>query len=181
MSFNWFSRFEEGVIAFLLALMTLITFMQVVARYVFNYSFVWALELVMYLFGAMIFLGIAYGVRVGAHIGIDAVTRMLSPPKARAVAIVATTLCMIYAAIIFVGAWTYVGKIHEIGIMAQDIPIHAWVPRIVLPIGFALLFVRFGQVLYQLATGKEGHLLGDEAEEALRHRTDSLNAPEERP
>jgi C4-dicarboxylate transporter DctQ subunit len=179
--FTWFSRFEEGVIAFLLALMTLITFMQVVARYIFNYSFVWALELVMYLFGAMIFLGIAYGVRVGAHIGIDAVTRMLSPPKARAVAIVATTLCMIYAAIIFVGAWAYVGKIHEIGIMAQDIPIPAWVPRIVLPIGFALLFVRFGQVLYRLATGKEGHLLGDEAEEALRHRTDSVNAPEERP
>ena len=35
-------RLEEGVIAFLLALMTLITFAQVIARYVFNYSFVWA-------------------------------------------------------------------------------------------------------------------------------------------
>ncbi|HRA78729.1 MAG TPA: TRAP transporter small permease subunit, partial [Burkholderiaceae bacterium] len=35
--------------------MTLITFVQVVARYVFNYSFVWALELTTFLFGGLIF------------------------------------------------------------------------------------------------------------------------------
>jgi C4-dicarboxylate transporter DctQ subunit len=178
---DWFSRLEEGVIALLLALMTLITFLQVVARYVFNYSFVWALELVIFLFGGMIFLGISYGVRVGVHIGIDALTRLLSPPKARVVAIIAPVLCMIYAAIVFIGAWAYVDKIYEIGIMAQDVPIPAWVPRVVLPLGFALLFVRFGQVLYRLVTGQEAHLLGDEAEDALRHRADSHEIPGDRP
>ncbi|MGB3836264.1 TRAP transporter small permease, partial [Castellaniella sp.] len=66
---NWLEHLEEGLIAFLLAAMTIITFGQVIARYVFNYSFVWALELTMYCFGALIFLGMAYGVRVGAHIG----------------------------------------------------------------------------------------------------------------
>ena len=43
-------RLEEGLIALLLTVMTLITFGQVVARYVFNYSFVWALELNTFLF-----------------------------------------------------------------------------------------------------------------------------------
>ncbi len=52
--------------------MTLLTFIQVVARYVFNYSFVWALELNGVLFAWLIFIGMSYGVRVGAHIGIDA-------------------------------------------------------------------------------------------------------------
>ena len=56
-------RLEEGLIAFLLTVMTLITFTQVVARYVFNYSFVWALELNTFLFAWLIFLGVAYGVR----------------------------------------------------------------------------------------------------------------------
>ncbi len=181
MKFDWFDRFEEGVIALLLALMTLITFLQVVARYVFNYSFVWALELVMFLFGGMIFLGIAYGVRVGAHIGIDALIRLFSPRTARIVAIIATLLCLVYAVIVFIGAWTYVDKIYEIGIMAQDIPVPAWVPRLVLPIGFAMLFVRFAEVLYRLVTGQEAHLLGDEAEDALRHRVDSHEMPEDRP
>ena len=167
-----FNRLEEGLIAFLLTLMTLVTFMQVVARYVFNYSFVWALELVTFLFGGLIFLGIAYGVRVGAHIGVDALVRTLSPRKARIVGMVAATLCMVYAAIVFVGSWTYVAKMVEIGIVAQDIPIPQWVPRLVLPIGFALVFFRFAQVLLRLAAGREAQLLGDEAEDALRHLSD---------
>jgi len=98
-------RVEEGLIAFLLTVMTLISFMQVVARYVFNYSFVWALELVTFLFAWLIFLGISYGVRIGSHIGVDALVRTLAPAKARAVAVVATVLCMVYAAIVFYGGW----------------------------------------------------------------------------
>jgi C4-dicarboxylate transporter, DctQ subunit len=168
----WLNRLEEGVIAFLLTAMTLITFMQVVARYVFNYSFTWALELVTFLFAGMIFLGISYGVRAGSHIGVDALVKILPRAVARAVAIAATVLCMIYAAIVFYGGWIYVAKMHEIGILAQDIPIPQWVPRLVLPFGYVLLFFRFGQVLYRLLTGSEAQLVGDEVEDALKLRED---------
>ena len=68
-------RLEEGLIALLLAVMTLITFIQVVARYVFNTGFVWALELTTFLFAWLVLLGISYGVQVGAHIGVDALVR----------------------------------------------------------------------------------------------------------
>ncbi|MEO7335805.1 MAG: hypothetical protein ABIV63_04405 [Caldimonas sp.] len=37
-----------------------------------------------------------------------------------------------------------------------------------LPVGFALAFLRFGEVLYRLLTGKHVRLLGDEAEDALK-------------
>lgn len=177
---GWINRMEEGLIAFLLTVMTLITFMQVVARYVFNYSFVWALELVTFLFGGLIFIGISYGVRVGSHIGVDALVKNLSPAKARAVGAVAAVLCMVYAAIVFAGGWVYVAKMVEIGIEAQDIPIPQWVPRIVLPLGAALLFLRFGQVLYRLLTGKEAHLLGDEVKEALKLKVDDESPPQGR-
>ncbi len=165
----WLDRLEEGLMAFLLTAMTLITFTQVVARYVFNYSFVWALELNTFLFAWLIFLGASYGVRVGSHIGVEMLVKALSPPRARAVAMLAAVLCMVYAAIVFVGGWVYVDKMVEIGIMAQDLPIPQWVPRLVLPIGFGLLFLRFGQVLWRLATGREAHLLGDEVKDALQH------------
>lgn len=170
-------RAEEGLIALLLTVMTLISFTQVVARYVFNFSFVWALELVTYLFAFLIFLGMSYGVRVGGHIGVDALVKSLPPAKARVVGVVATLLCMLYAAIVFYGGWIYVAKMYQIGIMAEDIPIPQWVPRLVLPFGFGFLFFRFGQVLYQLLTGKEVHLLGDEVEEALKLRSDEGEPP----
>ncbi len=170
-------RLEEGLVALLLAVMTLVTFVQVVARYVFNYSFVWALEFTTFLFGGLIFLGISYGVRVGAHIGIDVLTRRLKPRTARVVAIVATLLCLVYAAIVFVGGWIYVDKMYEIGILAQDVPIPQWIPRLVLPIGYALLFVRLAEVLWQLLSGREAHLVGDEVEDAMKLATGSDEPP----
>lgn len=168
MRFGWFDRLEEGVIALLLAIMTLVTFGQVIARYVFNYSFVWALELVTFLFAWLIFLGMAYGVRVGSHIGVDALVRSLGPRSARFVGALATIGCIVYAVILFFGAWRYVAKLHEVGTLAQDMPIALWVPRLVLPLGFALLTLRFLEVLYGIVVGKEVQLLGDEADEALK-------------
>ncbi|MGB6154670.1 MAG: TRAP transporter small permease [Castellaniella sp.] len=169
---NWLEHLEEGLIAFLLAAMTIITFGQVIARYVFNYSFVWALELTMYCFGALIFLGMAYGVRVGAHIGVDAFIRMLPARAANRLAMLSTLLCMAYAAIVLYGSWIYVSKIHMIGIMAQDLPIAQWIPRLVLPIGFILLIYRFGEVLWHLVRGDQASLLGDEVADAMKYRSD---------
>jgi C4-dicarboxylate transporter, DctQ subunit len=169
----WLERLEEGLIAFLLAAMTLVTFVQVVARYVFNYSFVWALELVTWLFAWMIFLGIPYGVRVGSHIGVDALVKALGPRSARAVGALAAVLCIAYSVILLIGSWNYVAKMYEVGIMADDLPVYQWVPRAILLVGFSLLILRFSQVLYRIAAGRETHLhLGDESAEALKHRAE---------
>lgn len=165
---RWIERVEEAVIAFLLAAMTVITFAQVVARYVFNYSFVWAVELTGVLFGGLIFIGMAYGVRVGAHIGVDAFVKILKPGAARVVGIVATLMCLLYAGIVLVGGFTYVQKMYLVGIEMQDLPVAQWIPRAVLPLGYALLALRFGQVLWRLARGEDVHLLGDEAKDALK-------------
>lgn len=170
---RWFDRLEEWLIALLLGTMTGITFVQVIARYAFNYSFVWALELVTILFAWLIFLGMAYGVRVHAHIGVDAAVKALRPGTARVVATVATLLCIVYAVIFLVGSYVYVAKMYEVGIELQDIPAPQWIPRLVLPIGFGLLLLRFLQVLWNVVTGRETRLLGDEAEDALKHRTDA--------
>ena len=62
-------RVEEGLLAFLLAAMTMVTFSQVVARYVFNTGAVWALELTIFLFAWLVILGISYGIRIRSHIG----------------------------------------------------------------------------------------------------------------
>ncbi len=164
-----FDRLEEGLIALILATMTLITFTQVVARYVFNYSFVWALETNTFLFGGLIFFGMAYGVRVGTHIGVDALVKTMSPRSARIAGGVAAALCVVYSVILFYGGWVYVDKMYQIGIEAQDLPIPQWVPRLVLPIGFGLLILRYSALLYRIVTGKESGLhLADEAAEALK-------------
>ena len=167
---RWLDRFEEAIVVVLMAGMTLLAFAQVVARYVFNYSFVWALELNTVFFAWLIFLGMSYGVRVGSHIGIDAVTRMLAPSAQRAVGMIGAALCAIYAVIVLVGGWNYVSKMIDVGIDMQDLPIPQWVPRLVLPIGFVLLALRFGQAFVRIYRGEATRLLADEAQEALKLR-----------
>jgi C4-dicarboxylate transporter DctQ subunit len=171
------NRLEEWLIAFILACMTLITFTQVVARYIFNYSFVWALEVNTFLFGGLIFFGMAYGVRVGTHIGVDAVVKTMSPRAARIAGALAAALCVVYSVIMFYGGTLYVDKMYQIGIEAQDVPIPQWVPRLVLPIGFGLLIVRYSMQFYRIVTGKEaGFHLADEAAEALKLREQDAGA-----
>jgi C4-dicarboxylate transporter, DctQ subunit len=183
MRLAWLERLEEGFIAFLLAAMTVVTFGQVVARYVFNYSFTWALELTTWLFAWMIFLGIPYGVRVGSHIGVDALVKSLGARAARVVGAIAGVLCLVYAVILLVGSWNYVAKMYEIGILSQDLPVPQWMPRAILVASFLLLILRFSQVLYRIASGRETHLhLGDEAAEALRHQQEfAAEEPPRRP
>jgi C4-dicarboxylate transporter DctQ subunit len=105
---------------------------------------------------------------------VDAVVRLLPPRAANRLAIVSTLLCIVYAAIVLYGSWIYVSKIHMIGIMAQDLPIAQWIPRLVLPVGFILLIYRFGQVLWRLMRGDDASLLGDEVADAMKYRSDDI-------
>src|SRR5215207_9568286 len=125
---RWLEHLEEGLIAFLMAAMALTAFAQVIARYAFNYSFVWALELNGVLFAWLIFVGMSYGVRVGAHIGIDVVVKAVPAAVARAFGMVGATLCVVYAVIVTVGGWQYVRKMYDVGIEMQDLPMPQWVP-----------------------------------------------------
>ncbi|GBU15111.1 C4-dicarboxylate TRAP transporter small permease protein DctQ [Polaromonas sp.] len=161
------------MITFLMAAMTLLTFMQVVARYGFNYSFVWVLEATGVMFAWLIFVGMSYGVRVGAHIGVDAGVKLLGAKAARVVGAFAALLCIAYALIVAYGSYQYVYKIYSIGILMQDMPIQTWIPRVVLPLGFLLLAFRFLQVFWRLVTGQDAQLLGDEAADALKLREDA--------
>ena len=70
---------EEGAIAVLLGLMTLVTFINVVLRYGFNHSLIWGLEVTLILFAWLVLFGISYGFKVTAHLGVDAVTNLFGP------------------------------------------------------------------------------------------------------
>lgn len=162
------NRLEEWIICLMLLAMTGLTFLQVVMRYVFNSGFTWALELTTVFFAIMIFVGISYGVRVGSHIGVDALVKLLSPGKRKAVGIIAVLLSLVYVGLVLTGSAQYVFKMQQVGIELEDLPIERWQVLAVMPLGFALTGFRFLQILYDLMTGRAASLrLADEAAEAM--------------
>jgi len=100
-------RFEENLIALLLGAMTLITFANVVARYVFNSNILWALESTVFLFAWLVLLGASYAVKIGAHLGVDALTNMAGPTLRRYIALLAVACCILFSFLMLKGAWDY--------------------------------------------------------------------------
>jgi C4-dicarboxylate transporter, DctQ subunit len=168
-----FNRLEEGLIAFLLALMTLVTFVQVVLRYVFNAGFIWALEATTYLFAWLVLIGISYGVKSGAHIGVDVFVGLLPRRGKQVAGVIAGLLSILYAVLLLIGSWQYFELVRMIGVTAEDLPIQRWILVIILPIGFGLLLVRLVQSTWSILRGEEvGLRLVNQAAEAMKHRED---------
>lgn len=98
---------EETLIAFILGAMTLITFVNVVLRYVFTTSLIWGLEVTLILFAWLVLLGISYGFKVTAHLGVDAIINIVPDRTRRVLALVSAACCLAYASLLLKGSWDY--------------------------------------------------------------------------
>jgi len=162
------NRMEEGLIALLMAAMTVVTFVQVVLRYVFNSGLTWGVQATTLMFGWLVLLGIAYGIRVNSHIGVDVWVKKLPPGGKRVAAWIGVAACLLYAAMMLAGSWTYLKVMYRMGVEVEDLPIQSWVVHLALPLGFLLLLGRLLEVTWRLWHGRQSGLLGDEAEEHIR-------------
>ncbi len=98
-------RLEENFIAALLAIITLVAFVQVVARYGFNSGWSGALEFQRILFAWLILFGMSYGLKINAHLGVDALIRMLPAPAFRIAALFGAACVFLYAILLLNSAW----------------------------------------------------------------------------
>lgn len=148
------NRLEEGVLATLLALMTILTFLQVVLRYAFNSGLVWSLEATTYLFAALILFGMSYGVRTQTHIAVDLVIRRLPKRAAKIVNLVAILACLSYALLMLYGSAVFVDRLMILGNHARDIPLPKWLLTVTMPLGFTLLAFRFLEAGWRILRGE---------------------------
>ncbi|MEZ5791896.1 MAG: TRAP transporter small permease [Nitratireductor sp.] len=99
------AHFEENFIASLLAIITGVAFVQVIARYGFNTGWGGALELQRVLFAWLILFGMSYGIRTSSHLGVDAFIRLLPHKAFRAVAVFGALAVLLYAILLINAGW----------------------------------------------------------------------------
>jgi len=184
---------EETSIAVCLGLMTLITFANVIARYVFNSNILWALEMTVFLFAWLVLMGASYAVKKHIHIGVDIVINMVSPAARKFLAILAIIACLNYSVLLLIGSWDYWYPFatERAWLETEDIPmpealmfladwmnegeryekIPRFIPYLALPLGLALLTFRFLQLGWRILKGDldkiiASHEVEDEIEEA---------------
>ena len=149
--------------------MTVVNVINVFVRYVLKSNIHWAMEFTVIAFAWLIFLGAAWGIKAGAHIGVDTVINFFSDKVKKRNSVVAASLCIIYGIFILIGSYNYVSKIYTIGILSQDIKwLPQWMPRMVMPIGYALIIFRFFEALIKILKGEQTTLgLANEAKDAI--------------
>ncbi|ROM87272.1 C4-dicarboxylate ABC transporter [Pseudomonas brassicacearum] len=192
-------HFEEAFIAFLLAAMTLVTFVYVVLNNLYTafYSLgdqwsaasesmfaigdtvmgmaqamTWSTSLTKALFGWLIFFGLSYGVRTAGHIGVDALVKLASKPVQRVIGVIACLCCLGYAGLLAVASFEWINTLMIAQIGAEDLGhfgIMQWHIGLIVPVGFALVFIRFAEILVRILRNRQTGLgLADEAAEAIK-------------
>ena len=194
------TRFEECALAILPS--TIVSFVQVIARYGFNTGWSGALEFNRILFAWIILFGMSYGLKTGLHLGVDAAIRLMPKPVFRFVALFGGFATLLYAAILLNADWLrifgadssggavfYWQRFFNVGIGLDDLRypvfiqevfgvqerVQRWIAYLMLPIGLALLGFRAIEAMIAIATGKrEPVIAGHEAEDLVAENKDVL-------
>lgn len=197
---NRFGQFvdslEENLISLLLGLMTVLTFANVVARYVFNDNILWALEVTVFLFAWLVLLGASYGVKKSIHLGVDALIEHLPKGVRKPLAIIAVSACLAFSILLLKGSWDYwypfITK--RAFLETEDVPMPEilqfladalnegeryekmprFIPYAVLPLSMGLLTFRYLQVAWRVITGDIDMIIAShEAEDLTKSQEDS--------
>lgn len=192
-------RIEVNGIALILGLMTLVTFANVIARYLFNSNILWALETTVFLFAWLVLLGASHGVKISAHIGVDLIVNAVNPGARKAMGLISAAACIAFAALLLMGAFDYWWPFatNRAWYEVNDIPMiifpelsaelfnegeryekmPRFIPYAALPIGLTLLTLRFIQAGWEvLANRRETLIASHEAEDMMEEHAQQTAA-----
>ena len=91
---------EESLVCVCLVVMTALTFVNVVARYVFSASLSFSEEITTYLFVLLSLLGSAIAAKRGAHLGLTIISDRVGPKAGRVLGIISMAFATVFSAII---------------------------------------------------------------------------------
>ena len=142
---GYLEKAQTRTCIFSLIVMSLVVVMQVFSRYLFNYSFVWAEELVRYLMIWMVMIGAALVQSRNDHIRIDFFP-MLAGPRGRRVMETGFRLCTLVFLIILIFKGIKIAYFNQL-FESSGLRITMFWPMLALPLGAILMGIYTGQAL----------------------------------
>jgi C4-dicarboxylate transporter, DctQ subunit len=162
------NKVEEAIICLLLVATTSLVFLDVVMRFGFNSGFIWSQELTLHMSAWFVLFGCSYGLKHGAHIGVDAFVKLLPPLGRRFLTTIGCLLALCYCSLILYGSWKYLAKVYKYQIELDDLPVQTWIAHSILIIGFVFISIRILLLLYNVIIGRiDVFRHADEAKESM--------------
>lgn len=140
---KFMARLEEWLLAIVMAVICVITFINVISRYLLNTSFSFTEELTTNLFAYAIFIGAALLARENGHLGFSLLTDLL-PRKLRTVAVGLSMLfTILFFGILLYYGWDMVLQQKEYGQTSPAMGLPEWWLGMAVPLGAILCLIRF--------------------------------------
>ena len=160
---------NQSIAAIGIAAGVAIAFTNVVARYVFDASLVWATELTIFLFLWSVFFGAAYCFKKDAHIAVTIVLDIVPSRIAKVMLIISHLVTFVFLTAVAYFGYEYlllVIDLDERSIDLWDMPM--WIIYLVVPISFAFAAYRVAERIHAiLSTSHDKILKESEAEQVL--------------
>ena len=128
-----------------------IAFTNVVARYAFDASLVWATELTVFLFLWSAFFAAAYCFKKDAHIAVTIVLDIVPSKIAKPMLLISHLVSFVFLSAVAYFGYEYLLLVHEIderSIDLWDMPM--WIVYLVIPVAFAFAAYRVGEKIVHI-------------------------------
>lgn len=149
-----YENLEAYLGALLLVVMLIDLTIQVVARYIFGFTYPWSEEIARYLFVWLIFIGTSYAARTGDHIRLDFLIGLWPKSIRKYMELIGDMIFIFYACIIFYFGWKYMNRIFATNQFGPGTMIQMGYIYAAIPIGYALMIIRLVIRVIQTLRGK---------------------------
>ena len=145
---------EEIICLVALAVMTILTFANVVTRYVFNFSMNFAEEISTYLFVLLSLFGASIAAKRGAHLGFTLLADHVPKIVARIFEVISAVAGIVFAAVIFYYGILMAITQYNRGQLSLGVQIPEWIYGSFVPLGAFFLLLRFVELLIKALKGE---------------------------
>ncbi|WP_419773911.1 TRAP transporter small permease [Halarcobacter sp.] len=146
-----------------------VSFVNVVARYAFDASLVWASELSIFLFLWSVFFAAAYCFKKDAHIAVTIILDIMPTKVAKIMLLISHIVTLVFLATVSYFGYEYLLLVNDLDERSIDLwGMPMWIVYLVIPVSFAFASYRVAERIIIIArTSHEDILQESEAEQVL--------------
>jgi C4-dicarboxylate transporter, DctQ subunit len=138
---HWLLALTRNLSAIFLISSVTINFANIVGRYVFNASFTWAIEIILFLMVGAVFTGCCAVAWENRHIRMDVLLRILPPKIARLLGLLSDLVLIATAVAVTVFAYPIIAQLAAFDERSAAANFPLAIPQAMVPIGYSLMAI----------------------------------------